>query len=468
MEKKYLYKLFIVSLCLFLGACEGYLNEIPQNKQKLSTTDDYDQLLNNAYLTKAVLPYIDVLTDDVDYMAADRQPNFANSADTYLGAHLWDNSIETTMPNGDETFEKFYNSIFNTNVIIGNIDNAIGDVLDEAIVRQTRDHIKGEAYALRAFRYFYLVNMYAAPYDPATCEKEPGIPINLEMTAEDKAYHRSSLKVVYEQIVDDLEKAIPLLENNPMDTDKTRFSALAAKALLAKVYLYMQEWDLAIEQAEKVIKANPALFDLRDAGENPVIYTETPLSYWSPEDVPGIGYLDEENDNVLFVNGINELYMILSGDIAETVLERATCLRRIYGAIIVKNDEIISTGYNGAPRGRRNCVDMGYCTRERLQVPRGERYELCRSVHAEANAIISASRRDMVGGTIYLVGRNAATGELLNDATSCLMCRRMVINAGLERVVIRRTETEFEVVPVEAWIAEDDLLTPENVVMDLK
>ena len=155
-------------------------------------------------------------------------------------------------------------------------------------------------------------------------------------------------------------------------------------------------------------------------------------------------------------------------DIAETVLERATCLRRIYGAIIVKNDEIISTGYNGAPRGRANCVDMGYCSREAMNVPRGERYELCRSVHAEANAIISASRRDMVGGTIYLVGSNAATGELLNDATSCLMCRRMVINAGLERVVIRRTETEFEVVPVEAWIAEDDLLTPENVVMDLK
>ena len=155
-------------------------------------------------------------------------------------------------------------------------------------------------------------------------------------------------------------------------------------------------------------------------------------------------------------------------DIAYTVLERATCLRRVYGAIIVKNDEIISTGYNGAPRGRANCVDMGYCSREAMKVPRGERYELCRSVHAEANAIISASRRDMVGGTIYLVGRDARTGELLADATSCLMCRRMVINAGLEKVVIRRTETEFEVVPVADWIAEDDLLTPQNVVMELK
>ena len=127
-------------------------------------------------------------------------------------------------------------------------------------------------------------------------------------------------------------------------------------------------------------------------------------------------------------------------DIAETVIERSTCLRRQYGAIIVKNDEIISTGYNGAPRGRKNCSDLGYCTREAMQVPRGERYELCRSVHAEANAIISAARRDMAGGTLYLVGRDAPSGEVLSDATSCSMCRRLIINAGLKKVVIRNTD----------------------------
>ena len=99
-------------------------------------------------------------------------------------------------------------------------------------------------------------------------------------------------------------------------------------------------------------------------------------------------------------------------DIAEATISRSTCLRRQYGAIIVKNDEIISTGYNGAPRGRKNCCDLGSCKREAMQVPRGERYELCRSVHAEANAIISAARRDMVGGTLYLSGRDTATGEL--------------------------------------------------------
>ena len=149
-------------------------------------------------------------------------------------------------------------------------------------------------------------------------------------------------------------------------------------------------------------------------------------------------------------------------DIAQTVLERATCLRRVYGAIIVKNDEIISTGYNGAPRGRKNCVDLGYCTREAMRVPRGERYELCRSVHAEANAIISAARRDMAGGTLYLAGRDARTGELLSDATSCAMCRRQIINAGLERVVIRRTPEEYEVVPVKDWIEADDSLAEER------
>ena len=149
-------------------------------------------------------------------------------------------------------------------------------------------------------------------------------------------------------------------------------------------------------------------------------------------------------------------------DIAESVLTRGTCLRRKYGAIIVRDDEIISTGYVGAPRGRKNCCDLGYCMRSKLGIPRGERYEICRSVHAEANAIISASRRDMVGGTLYLVGRDARTGELLGDATSCSMCRRLVINAGLKEVVIRRTATEFDVVDVADWVAEDDLLAPRD------
>ena len=145
-------------------------------------------------------------------------------------------------------------------------------------------------------------------------------------------------------------------------------------------------------------------------------------------------------------------------DIAETVIGRATCLRRCYGAIIVKNDEIISTGYNGAPRGRKNCVDLGYCAREALNIPRGERYELCRSVHAEANAIISAARRDMVGGTLYLAGKDAATGERLHDTSSCSMCRRMIINAGLTKVICRTGDGTYSVTDVRDWVGNDDSL----------
>ena len=147
-------------------------------------------------------------------------------------------------------------------------------------------------------------------------------------------------------------------------------------------------------------------------------------------------------------------------DIAQTVAERATCLRRHYGAIIVKSDEIIATGYNGAPRGRKNCVDLNYCTREALNIPSGQRYELCRSVHAEANAIISAARRDTLGATLYMVCVAPETGALIPGSTSCSMCRRLIINAGIRRVVIRDTPTEYRVVEVSDWVEEDDSLPP--------
>ncbi len=145
-------------------------------------------------------------------------------------------------------------------------------------------------------------------------------------------------------------------------------------------------------------------------------------------------------------------------DIAETVLERGTCLRRNYGAIIVNHDEIVSSGYVGAPRGRRNCIDSGICVRENLGVPRGERYELCRSVHAEANAIISASRRDMIGSTLYLVGKDANTGEYVENANPCSMCKRLIINAGIVRVVVRNNKMEFTSIYVDDWIENDESL----------
>lgn len=140
-------------------------------------------------------------------------------------------------------------------------------------------------------------------------------------------------------------------------------------------------------------------------------------------------------------------------DIAETILERGTCLRRNYGSVIVNEDEIVSTGYTGAPRSTDNCCDIGVCLREELKIPRGTHYELCRSVHSEANAIISASRKEMIGGTLYLVGKEG-NGDLVKDADCCIMCKKLIINSGIDKVVIRITKDEYRIVEVRSWVEE--------------
>lgn len=145
-------------------------------------------------------------------------------------------------------------------------------------------------------------------------------------------------------------------------------------------------------------------------------------------------------------------------DICETILERGTCLRRNYAAIIVKNDEVMSTGYSGAPRGRKNCCDLGYCKREQLNVPRGTRYELCRSVHAEQNAIISARRHDMIGASLYLVGKEEKDGGYVENASSCSLCKRFIINAGIEKIIIRDTKNKYRTILVHDWVVNDDSL----------
>lgn len=128
----------------------------------------------------------------------------------------------------------------------------------------------------------------------------------------------------------------------------------------------------------------------------------------------------------------DEYYLNIALDVAK----RATCLRWRFGAVIVNHDEIVSTGYTGAPRGAKNCIDLGDCPREKAGIPPGERYELCRSVHAEANAIISASRKEMLGGTMYLTGENVKDGTIA-IAQPCKMCKRLIINAGIEKVIVR-------------------------------
>ena len=146
-------------------------------------------------------------------------------------------------------------------------------------------------------------------------------------------------------------------------------------------------------------------------------------------------------------------------DIAEAVSERGTCLRKNYGCIIVKNDEIISTGYTGALRGRQNCVDLEYCVKKKTfpDVRHGG-YDACRSVHAEQNAMLSASRRDMIDASMYLVGIRKDTNEYEKGASSCQLCRKLIINAGIKNIYIRESKTEYKQISVEQWVKNDELL----------
>lgn len=147
-------------------------------------------------------------------------------------------------------------------------------------------------------------------------------------------------------------------------------------------------------------------------------------------------------------------------NIAKAVAARSTCLRKKIGCVIVKNDEIIATGYNGAPRGRDNCIDLGYCSKKKFfPEMRHAGYDACRSVHAEQNAMLSASRKDMLGANLFLVSYRTETGEYDEGASCCQMCRKLIINAGIDKVYIRgQKETEYSMISVQEWIDKDPLL----------
>jgi dCMP deaminase len=140
-------------------------------------------------------------------------------------------------------------------------------------------------------------------------------------------------------------------------------------------------------------------------------------------------------------------------NIAQEVAERSTCLRRRYGAVIVQSDQIISTGYCGAPRGTENCIDINFCLREKRNAKRGEHYEWCRSVHAEQNAIIHSKRLDMLNAKLYLVGVDVKTNTLMGDAEPCKLCKRMIINSGITTIVTYGEDQKVKTVDVQtAWI----------------
>jgi len=144
-------------------------------------------------------------------------------------------------------------------------------------------------------------------------------------------------------------------------------------------------------------------------------------------------------------------------NIAKEVARRSTCMRAKFGAIIVRDDQIVATGYNGAPRKVRDCYEIGICLREKLNIPSGQRYEICRSVHSEQNAIINATRAgvSILGGDMYIFGFRIIDGkEIQIKAFPCFICKKMIINAGLKRVICSQEGKGYKVYLVSDWVRE--------------
>lgn len=175
---------------------------------------------------------------------------------------------------------------------------------------------------------------------------------------------------------------------------------------------------------------------------------------YCPECYEQYNILNNISKNNLRPNKIN--YYL---NIAKEVSTRSTCLRRKYGAVLIKNDIIIATGYNGSPRGTKNCIDLGECRREKLNIPRGQCYEMCRSIHAEQNCIINASRNDMIDSDLYLYGMDVSTNKIVYDLDSCQLCKKMIINAGIKRVIFARPDNNYEIKNVSEWVVNDETLT---------
>jgi tetratricopeptide (TPR) repeat protein len=315
---KDIYKIFrvipIIVTVLAVTSCESFLEEVPQNKLNPATVTDYRELLNFGYITDLrIMPYIEALGDDVDFDENNKMLGYntgvpmQDASDVYMGAYLWDISIEERM-GPDVAFYNLYKSIYYSNIVIQDVDDSSSLVVTEDM-QDYKNNLKGEAAALRAYSYFYLVNLYGQDYDPATASSDFGVPLTVSTSAEDKTYTRATVEEVYNFILADLDDAISLMEENPIEkNNKVLFDVNSASALQSRVALYMQEWDKTIAAANKVLENNNTMFDLSVVAGT---YNETnDADYFKFR--TGRDYLDIDNTNILFVNGATENIPILS------------------------------------------------------------------------------------------------------------------------------------------------------------
>lgn len=289
-----------IALLILFGftSCDKALEEESQNKLKPQTISDYVELLNYGYPTSkdygtivALDYYVEMMTDDQDI----RYLNMSKG-EYPLYPFTFENTHEhNSMFNGyDQAWKNLYKAIYYANVVVDNVDNSDGNAAAIA-------YTKGEAMALRAFSYFKLINLYAAPYNEATASNDLGVPLKLDPTVQSESYTRQSVQEIYDQINSDLETGIQLMTENDQRVDsKFKLTPISANLLASRVALYQRDYQKVINFADKTIGLKNSLFDMSN---NTMAFAQASWGYGQ-----GIHYFNDANDNVIFKYGSNEMY----------------------------------------------------------------------------------------------------------------------------------------------------------------
>ena len=259
--------LYFILLLGFVG-CSDFLEEASQDEVRPTTADDLMQVMvGEGYpMDYFQYVYVDFLTDDVQCNGAGGQETLESSVEDMYPLFSWsDDMYEKLTHDKYNTWQICYNKIMGCNTVIDYMDRVSGE-------EKTKNNMLGQALVLRAYYYLLLVNYYALPYNYGDPTKNLGVPLKLEMEVVDGFLPRKTVAEVYEQMITDLEKGIKLLEENKMEMSLYKISALAGKAILCRVYLYMEDWDNALKYANMVLGEKPALTSLASAPEDAMQY----------------------------------------------------------------------------------------------------------------------------------------------------------------------------------------------------
>lgn len=257
------YCIVILGMILAVG-CGDFLDEYSQDEIIPSTADDLDQLLvGEAYpIVLPILSYLDLLTDDVESNYPTNSTQYqclVTGAGVFTWAEDMYERLEENTKTPINTWEYYYARIMGCNVVLDNIDAAIGDV-------SKKGNVKGQALTMRAYYHFMLVNLFARPYNMEGIDlsKESGIPLMLSSAVKDEAPKRATLEQVYKQIENDLLEAAPLMKLYGQNNNSFKANDLFTYNLLSRLYLYEEKWEKVIEYADYVIERKPVLLNLSD------------------------------------------------------------------------------------------------------------------------------------------------------------------------------------------------------------